>query len=375
MDPELSTSLSARSQPYIALLGKRDSPTDGVADYCEWLQSALQPYGATLSLYQARWKELGWLGALWRLWQDSIHWRGTWVVLQYVAFSWSYTGVALGLVPVVWLLRWRGTRLAVIFHDTQGFPGDRPRDRWRRASQHWLMGLLHHWTDCSILTIPPSITPWLPLRPSRQVAQIPVGSNVPEPKHYSCIQRQRSPNQPIVSVFGITGGANGLREIQDIAYAVRHTLPHIPDLHLVVMGRGSDDAEADIRTAFQDVPLKLSILGLLPPEEVAAELRRSDVLLFVRGNISSGRTSAVAGVASGVPIVAYRGTHTGFPITQAGVVLLEFGDKPALAAALLQVLMDPNYWQTLHQRNLQVWRDHFAWDTIAKRFLEVLPYG
>ncbi len=413
---------------YIALLGKRDFPTDGVADYCEWLQAALANRGATLSFYQCRWMELGWWRSLHQLWQDSAQWRGKWVILQYVAFSWSRTGVPLWLLVVLGLLRSRHTRLAVIFHDTQGFPGDRPRDRFRRRLQHGLMRLIYQWTDCSILTIPPEITPWLPQRfhppkspfargtsasdPPKspfskgtsasdspkspfskgtsesgsppfqggwggsiaKVVQIPVGSNVPEPSDPSLLRAERSPAQPTVAVFGITGGANGLREINDIAYAVKQALQQVPDLHLLVMGRGSDDAEADIRAAFQDVDLKLTILGLLSQVEVSHHLMQSDVLLFVRGNISSGRTSAVAGVACGVPIVAYRGTHTGVPITEAGVILLNFGDKPALAAALTDLLTDAALWEQLHQRNLRVWREHFAWDTIATRFLEVLPY-
>ncbi|MCS6815056.1 MAG: hypothetical protein NZ772_15990, partial [Cyanobacteria bacterium] len=262
------------SPTYIALLGKRDFPTDGVIDYCQWLQVALAAQGADLKTYECRWAELGWWSALRQLWEDSRAWRGTWVIVQYVAFSWSHTGVPLGLLIVLGMLRQRQTRLAIIFHDTQGFPGQRRRDRLRRWLQHGLMHLLHNWSDRTILTIPPTITPWLPPRPSAKVVQIPVGSNVPEPKDPSLVKGMRSPTQPLVAVFGITGGANGLREISDIAYAVRQTLKHVPDLHLLIMGRGSDDAEADIRAAFQDIDVKLTILGLLAPDDVSHYLQR-----------------------------------------------------------------------------------------------------
>jgi glycosyltransferase involved in cell wall biosynthesis len=101
-------------------------------------------------------------------------------------------------------------------------------------------------------------------------------------------------------------------------------------------------------------------------------LTSADVLLFVRGHLSSRRSSAIAAIACGLPIVGYAGEETGFPITEAGVSLVPEGDREALADALWRVLTDPELWENLHQRNLAAQRDYFAWDRVADRFLEIL---
>ena len=52
----------------IALLGRRDEPTDGVRDYCFWLSQALQQQGVTLRVAAVNWESRGWLKSLCELW-------------------------------------------------------------------------------------------------------------------------------------------------------------------------------------------------------------------------------------------------------------------------------------------------------------------
>src|SRR5438445_11829851 len=85
----------------IALLGRRDAPTDGVEDYCIWLGRGLAQRGIPLAQVRVPWKEAGWLRALWRLWLESAAWRGRWVPAQYTAMSWSRRGSPLGLRAVL----------------------------------------------------------------------------------------------------------------------------------------------------------------------------------------------------------------------------------------------------------------------------------
>src|SRR5579863_5692496 len=100
----------------VALLGKLESPTDGVEDYCFWLSRALAEAGWTLDVVRFSWPQ-GWLGALRRLWKQSKQWRGQWVLVQYTAFAWSRRGFTAGLLPVIWILRRRGAKCAVVLHD------------------------------------------------------------------------------------------------------------------------------------------------------------------------------------------------------------------------------------------------------------------
>jgi glycosyltransferase involved in cell wall biosynthesis len=107
-------------------------------------------------------------------------------------------------------------------------------------------------------------------------------------------------------------------------------------LRLVVLGRGSKEAENYLKDALRNVGVELSVLGLLPAEEVANILADADLMLFVRGPLSGRRGSAVAGIASGLPIVGYSGSETTFPLTEAGLELVPEGDHEALACALVE---------------------------------------
>ncbi len=144
---------------------------------------------------------------------------------------------------------------------------------------------------------------------------------------------------------------------------------------LACLGRGSEEARGALREAFQGTDVDVSVLGLLPAEEVARILARSDVLLFVRGHLSGRRGSGIAGIACGLPIVGYAGPETGFPITAAGVELVSQGDREALAVALGRVLSDEGLRQELRQRSLQAQATYFSWNKIAELYATVLENG
>jgi glycosyltransferase involved in cell wall biosynthesis len=101
-------------------------------------------------------------------------------------------------------------------------------------------------------------------------------------------------------------------------------------------------------------------------------LSSSDVLLFVRGPISSGRGSAIAGIACGLPIIAFAGPETAAPITDAGIVLVSPEKKDALGEALVRVLNDREYRASLAERSRQAYTEYFSWQAIAARYAEAL---
>lgn len=361
------------SREFVALLGRRDYPTDALQDYCTYLARALVKRGIDLQLVRVPWLEWGWLRALRWLWNESAKWQGSWVLVQYTALSWSRRGFPTMLLSVLWILRQRSGQVAVVFHDVSGYPGQRLIDRLRRGCQHTVMRMAYRWADKSILTIPLECAPWLPPNPIKAVF-IPVGPNIPEPD-----RRVRTNDRLMktVAIFGVTGGDNILREVGDIAYAVRQAAqalsPKGQKVRLVVLGRGSEEAEPTFRQHLEGAEgIEVSVLGLLPAEKVTEVLSQADVLLFVRGHISSRRGSALAGIACGLPVVAYEGAETGFPITEAGVLLAPQGNREALAEALIRVLTDDTLWHELHQRSLNAQRTYFSWDAIAQRFVEVL---
>jgi glycosyltransferase involved in cell wall biosynthesis len=213
---------------------------------------------------------------------------------------------------------------------------------------------------------------WLPVSERQKVSVIPVGPNIPEGTREARWGRE----EKVVVVFGVTGGHNIPKEVADIAFATHKAAKRLrgegKKLRLVVLGRGSEEAEAALRQSINGNEVSLSVLGLLPAEEITRTLSQADALLFVRGHVSGRRTTAIAGIACGLPVVGYSGKETGFPITEAGVLLVPQGDREALAEALTQVLTDENLWWELHQRSKEAQRRYFSWDAIAGRFGEVL---
>lgn len=358
------------SNDWIILLGKRDVPTDGVRDYCDHLGRALTRQDCHLQLKEVPWAAIGWLRALYLLWQESIGWKNRWVILQYTAYGWSKRGFPLGFLAMMQILKYRQVRMAVVFHDPQGHAGQKFRYRLRRAFQEWAMRKAYHWAEKSVVMVPSNRTSWLPQNSSK-TALIPVGSNVPEPAQVRN-GKQTAESIKTVAVFGITGSPNMYSEVQDIAHALKRAMKEVPKLRLVVMGRGSSEAEELLEQALQGTGIRLSVLGLLPAETVSQTIAASDVLLFVRGAIHAGRTSAIAGIACGVPVVSYAGPLTAVPITDAGVLFAPLGDSDALAQALTRVLTDPLLWNELHLRNISAHRRYFSWEVIAGQFLKGL---
>jgi glycosyltransferase involved in cell wall biosynthesis len=354
----------------VALLGRLDTPTDSVEDYCTWLGRALLTRGHRLQLVRVPWMGAGWPRALWWLRRESAAWRGRWVLVQYTAMSWSRRGFPLGLLAVLAILRHRSCRIAVVFHDPSGFSGRRWIDLLRRTYQHWVMRRAYRWAERALLNVPVDRVAWLPSGPTR-AACIPVGSNVP------AAPAQRYPRMPeqkakSVAVFGVTGGESGQREVADITWVVSRVAETMPSLRLVVLGRGSMEVEALLRRAMNGSKADLSVLGLLPAEDVSRLLSQTDVLLFVRGPLSSQRTSGIAGIACGLPVVGYAGLQTGPPLTEAGVVLVPYRDRDALAEALARVLSDARLSETLRERSVQAYERYFSWTAIAGRFVAAL---
>jgi glycosyltransferase involved in cell wall biosynthesis len=354
----------------IALLGQADSPTDAVEDYCRLLGGALGKSDGTLEILRVPWPQ-GWRSALGWLGRESRNWRGQWVLVQYTVFAWSRRGFPLGFLAVLRLLRRRGARLCLVFHDPAPSAGNRLIDRLRRRVQLRVLRGAYRLSERSIFTLPLDKVNWLS-GAAPKAAFIPVGANFPNTQDHAEGTPESADGTKTVAVYGVTGGTRIRPEVSAIAHAVLSAAKVVPKLRLVVFGRGVDDAAALLRAAFANSSVALEIYGVLSPEAVERRLREADVLLFVRGGISSRRGSAIAGIVCGLPVLAYKRAETAAPITTAGVVLVPERDEPALAKALAQILTDDDLRVDLRRRSEQARDLHFSWDAIAAQFRQAL---
>jgi glycosyltransferase involved in cell wall biosynthesis len=354
----------------VALLGRPDTPTDGIEDYCVFLGRAFAADGIELQQVRVRWTEKGWIGAFRQLSRECAGWRGRWVLLQYTALSWSRRGFPFAALIVLTILRRAGARVTVVFHEPCRQGGSRWKDRIRGACQDWVVQKLYRFAAKSIFTVPLQTIHWLPTERSK-AAFIPIGANIPEP--VACRRAPPLPDeQKTVIVFGVTGAPQMAREVADIAGIMQEASKTLRKLRLIVVGRGSLEAREQLANALGTCSVELIVRGVLPAEEIAREFECADVLLFVRGAITLQRGSAIAGIACGIPIVGYRAERISAPLQEAGVEWSFWQDRDGLVRGLVRVLSDPQRWMELRQLNLDIQKSCFSWSRIAERYRMIL---
>ena len=358
----------------IALLGRQDLPTDAVEEYCRQLGAALAEYAYRLEIRRVPWKEHGWPASLEALRLQAESWRDVPVLVQYTGLAWSSRGFPHRFLRVLALLRKAGARIVVVFHDAEPFGGARSVDRIRRFVQVRVMRNAIAFADHAVLTVPAARLSWLRESPEN-ASFIPVGANLPEPLLEQDHDVLHQP--PAVAVYGITGGEPGDRETEQIVRSLRYAAQKIGPLRLVVFGRHAELREEALRAGLRGFEVEVSVEGVIEGDALVERFAGSDVLLFLRGAISSRRGSAIAGIACGLPVIGLRGSETDAPVTDAGVILFE-GDPDRektttqVGEALVKVLSDETYRRDLNSRSQKAQETSFSWPAIARRYLHLL---
>jgi glycosyltransferase involved in cell wall biosynthesis len=403
----------------LALLGRKDVPTDAVEEYCRYLGDALVAHDYQLQIRRVPWELHGWRQSLRALRLQSVGWRGTWVLVQYTALAWSARGFPLKFPRVLRILKSAGARVAVVFHDVEPFSSPRLIDRLRHHVQRRAMRRALHLADLAVFTVPLYKLSWLPFVPANAVYTdptvsanrklspktmesverilppesseqlmagnnaadnlsplmlrshfIPVGPNLPIPEHWQTpLLRKDIPN---VGVFSITGGQQGAIETRKILAAVQHAAKTVGKLHLSVFGRHAELRREILCKGLENYPVELSVEGVLDDRQIIDRIRGCDVLLFVRGGISTRRSSAIAGISCAVPMVAFVGPETSWPFLDAGVILVSASDPGELNDALVRLLANPELRADLSSVNQLTYNEHFAWSVIAGRYAALL---
>jgi hypothetical protein len=202
--------------------------------------------------------------------------------------------------------------------------------------------------DLAVLTTPREKAQWLPAD-AQNVVFVPVGANLPSPETAWTKEKSSQKGPPTVAVFSLSPGHVGEEEVKAIAEGMGYVTARMGPVRLLVLGRHAESAEKFLREMLNGMDVKLMVSGLLAAEEVVQVLGKSDVMLFVRGAISTRRGSAIAGIACGLPVVAMEGWETAAPITEAGVELTAPGEH--YGPALLRVLQDSAYRANLAERS------------------------
>lgn len=364
--------IAGAPQRWIALLGHRDTPVDGVEDYCTFVGRALAEREIDLQISRVSWAEQGWIAALRQLHLDCKKWAGHWAILQYTALSWSRRGFPFLALVVLAILRKGGARVAVVFHEPhrQSRTSARWIDQVRGACQDWVIRRLYQSAAKSVFTVPLNTIDWLP-KDHAEAAFIPIGASLAPWSPASGNQRADLAARSVI-VFCLDGMPALLQQLHDISAAIRVAAKSGARLRVVFVGRGTKEAAAEISSSLENLPVEISILGLLSAEALTDTFASADAMLCVRGMVNQCRSSVIAGIACGLPIVAYGGDVEGTPLADAGLMLVPFRDTEALGAALGRLLTDGDLSLQLRDKSHRAHSKTFSWDSIAASYVDFL---
>jgi glycosyltransferase involved in cell wall biosynthesis len=336
---------------------------DGVRDYSERLATELRKRDCEVHVLAT---PSGPVKSVRAIGRSRKRTRGIdWTVMQYTHLAWSKRGFSLGALAIAAAVRLGGTKLAVTIHDPLPFGGTRARDRIRTFTQLIVMRSLVVLAHRTFVTVDPSVIPWATGPIGISLSFVPAGSNVGVARH-----DRTGGSEPTVVVFGVT--ENDVAEASRIANVARTARRSLPHLTLCVIGRGAQQSLPVLRRALDSSDVRLEVHGVVAPEKVVSHIASADALLFLRGGASSRRSTVIAAIACGTPVVAEFGPETSVPITQAGLELVPLGDDVAAAAAVVRIIQNRPWSAELSARNREAYARWFSWESIGSRILEGL---
>lgn len=266
------------------------------------------------------------------------------IFVQYVpqAFGWK----SLNLPFCLWLSLRRRERIWVMFHEVY-YPLRR-----RQPLSHNVLGvgtrlmaaLVARAAQRIFVSTPGWNSLLKPLAAKDQpVTWLPVPSCVPVQSDDASAAAVRAKYAPVggVRIIGHFGSFG-----RNIAELLMDSLPPLlssrDDCALLLMGRGGESVRDEFIQHHPELRGKVHASGALPDADISHHLSACDVLVqpFVDG-VSGRRTSVMAGLAHGLPIVTTTGPATEPVWAESGAVALTpVGDMCAMAQAVERLLID-----------------------------------
>ena len=181
-----------------------------------------------------------------------------------------------------------------------------------------------------------------------------------------------------VPVALLVGRLHPVKGHLDAFAAVGLALPEVPGLALVVVG--DDDPHqpsyaARVRAAAQEEPLRGRVVLLGPREDVRVLLAGADAVLVpsVVDERGMGREGfglvPVEALAAGTPVVGYA--DGALPeVLGSSALLVPPGDRAALGAALVRVLLDEGLAEALARAALERFDEAFGFERMVRELRE-----
>jgi glycosyltransferase involved in cell wall biosynthesis len=223
-----------------------------------------------------------------------------------------------------------------------------------------LRGLVHR-SDRVFVHVDPVHVEWADPADRSRMTILPTGTAIPP-------VAAGSADAPRTGFTIVVFGLSDMHEAADaeaLVQVVERAADRIPGIRLHLVGRGADVGGPDVRRRLAEHSVDVEFEGVVPEPRVSEVLSGGDVFLFLRSGVSSRRSTVVAALAHGLPIVGYQGAETGWPVTEAGLALADHGDDAGVAQLLVELAEDQEKRSELAARSRQAFDKYFSWSRIA----------
>ena len=287
-----------------------------------------------------------------------------WVLLEYNPFSYGRAGIAPALVRDAIRLRQR-TRvpLAVMVHEAWidiHDPKSAAVGLWQRAQLRALLRLAD-----AVMTS----TEALAREIGNGAVHIPVPANITAIAATPAHARERLDLHGKLAV-ALFGRGHPSRALSYAEAAIAALARERGTDRVAVLNLGAGAPQLALPRG-----VRVSSPGPLPADELSLRLTASDIVLlpFVDG-VSTRRSTLMAALAHGLPVVGLRGRNTDSILAQARgcLALTPIGDVEAFSRAAVALSRDPDRMRAMGDQARSLYQSEFDWPVTAQRVAAVL---
>ncbi|MBV9605254.1 MAG: glycosyltransferase [Solirubrobacterales bacterium] len=286
------------------------------------------------------------------------------VILQYQPFSYGRWGFAPGLIEAARRARRRGdVRLTLMVHEAWVTMLD-----WRSslmgAWQRMQLRALVHLADC-VMTSTEALARDL----GHAAVHVPVPANVVPVDSSPHAARARLGLDAKLAV-GLFGRAHESRALDHAEAAIAALAPAVGTDHLAIINLGADAPAVSVPAG-----VEVRSPGTLAPDRLSLHLWACDlVLLPFTDGVSTRRSTLMAALAHGCPVVGSLGHNTDTVLAAANeaLVLTPVGDRRAFADVAAALAVDPARRLAIGETGRRLYQERFDWPVLARTIARLI---
>jgi glycosyltransferase involved in cell wall biosynthesis len=296
------------------------------------------------------------------------------LLVQYAPQAYGRRGMNVRFCRWVLSRARRGDHVRVMFHEPfVRFSLARPQRNVLAAATRLMAGLLLRAASVAYVSTPAWERLLRPLAPRGLggMRWLPIPSTVPrvaDPEAVAVLRARLGANRPGVHVVGHFGTYGGM-----IAPLLEPALLAVlapPSTSVaLLLGEGGPAFAERLRRVDPSLEGRLTAPGRLPREALSVHLQACDVAVQpYPDGVSARRTTAMAPLANGVPLVSNAGLFTEPQWAAGGIALAALPDAAALAAEALNLLDDPARRRRMSTEGVEIYEREFS----VRRTLDLL---